>query len=284
MKETSQARLIVERLRIRTQSGETLVDDISFETLPGSVHAVIGESGSGKTLTTLAILGLLPATLRAEGRVGFSARDGSWIDMLQPDRPLRKIRGTELAAVFQNPFLSLNPVQSVGAAVEEYLRVRGGQGRREARERSMHLFQEYRITPPDERYRYKPRQLSGGLLQRVAILMAAALSPRLIVADEPTSALDATLRRGIMDLLVDLTKSRERPSLLIVTHDPLLVTERADTVTVLRRGRFEGTGTPAALQASPYVRALFQAAPRMLDDRPRLPDDASLSVEGSLAL
>ncbi len=267
-------RLEVSGLAIATEA-RLLVEDVHFTVPLGAVHAVLGESGSGKTLTMLAVLGLLPPGVRIVSGSILFYRDGlEPVDLAHASkREWGELRGRGISAVFQNPLLSLNPRQAVGEAVEEFLRVRGGFTRRDARSKSEAWFAKLRITPPENRYASFPRELSGGLLQRVCIALAAALDPMLIVADEPTSALDANLRNHVADLFAGMPSGPSLPSVLFVTHDPGLALRIAPTATLLRLGRQEGTGALSELiRDNEYARFLFHASVRLGDRRSRLPE------------
>lgn len=267
-------RLEISQLSIAARE-KTLVHNVSFEVPTGAVHAVLGESGSGKTVTMLAILGLLPRGVRiTSGSILFHRPGCETIDLARASAgEWQKLRGRAISAVFQNPLLSLNPRQRVGAAVEEFLQVTGGFSRGDARLKSNEWFEKLRITPPEDRYAAYPAELSGGLLQRVCIILAAALNPFLVVADEPTSALDANLRNHVASLFSEIPSAPSLPSVLFVTHDPGLAVRIAPTATLIRKGRAEGTGKLSDLiRDVPYARFLFDASPRIGDKRERLPE------------
>ena len=235
------------------------VRGVSFDLAEESTLALVGESGSGKSVTALSILGLLPPNASMGGEILFENR--------KPE--LRKLRGKAVSMIFQEPMSSLNPVFSVGFQVGEALRQHLGVSRREARERTLRLFEEVRLARPEEKLERYPFQLSGGEQQRVMIAMAIACEPKLLIADEPTSALDVTVQKQILELLAELRR-RRRMALLFITHDLGLVGQVADRVAVMRQGRIVEQGNTKELFAAPadaYTRTLLASRPRL--DQPR---------------
>jgi len=241
------------------------VDGVSFHLDPGEALGIVGESGCGKTVTSLSIMGLVP---QPAGRImpGSSIRfRGAELTELSTRR-LRRLRGTEIAMIFQEPMTSLNPVYTVGSQLLEAVRRSGGvgQSRRQATRKGVELLQEVGIGDPERRFHQFPHQLSGGLRQRVMIAMALAGEPSLLIADEPTSALDVTVQAQILELLHDLRRSRGM-SLLLISHDLEVVGEVCDRVVVLYAGEAMEVGSlPQVFRqpAHPYTRGLVGALPR----------------------
>ncbi|MBT2475448.1 ABC transporter ATP-binding protein, partial [Microbacterium sp. ISL-103] len=182
--------------------GRTVVDGISFEVPDGTRLGLIGESGSGKSLTALAVLGLLPDGAVASGSIRWNGTE--LIGM--PDRELARLRGDEIGIVFQEPRTALNPIRTVGRQIAESIRIHEGISRREARERAIQEAARVRLPDPESLVDRYPHQLSGGQRQRVAIAMALACRPRLLIADEPTTALDVTIQAEILSLLLGLVE------------------------------------------------------------------------------
>lgn len=252
--------LEVEQLvtRVRSEAGEhSVVDGVSFAVGAGETVALVGESGCGKSMTALSILRLVPepAVRVAGGAVRLRGRD---LLALAPGE-LRRVRGREVAIVFQEPMSALNPVLRVGEQVAEAIRLEAD--RETARQRALALLGRVGIPEPELRYRAFPHQLSGGMRQRVLIALALARDPALLIADEPTTALDLTLQAQIVSLLASLQRERGM-GLLLITHDLALARESARLV-VLYAGQVVESGPTAALLASPrhpYTAALLDAA------------------------
>ncbi|MFI6296922.1 ABC transporter ATP-binding protein [Nonomuraea sp. NPDC050790] len=244
----------------RTEEGRVrAVDGVSFEVRPGEVLAVVGESGCGKSVTAMALTGLLPPSASVTGSVRFEGTElvGA------PARLLRSLRGRDIAYVFQEPATSLNPVFTVGRQVAEAVRAHAPCTRKAALDRAAELLDLVGVPRPRERLGHYPHQLSGGLRQRVMIAMAVACGPRLIVADEPTTALDVTIQAAILDLLRDL-RSRLGTAVLLITHDLGVVADSADRVVVMYAGRVAESGTARAIftrPLHPYTRGLMGAVP-----------------------
>jgi oligopeptide/dipeptide ABC transporter ATP-binding protein len=261
------------------------VDGVSFSVTAGTTLAIIGESGSGKTVSCRAIMGLLPAGAAVTG----SARlRGAQLIGLS-DRQLRRHRGADMAMVFQDPSRSLNPTMRVGAQVAEAVRAHRAVTRKEARAQAIELLRRVRIPLPAQRYYEYPHQLSGGMRQRVMIAIALACRPRLLIADEATTALDVTTQAQIMELLLDLQAQLDM-ALIMISHDLGLAASYADEVAVMYAGRIVEQAPAARLFGEQgtvrmrYTRALLDAIPRL--DRPahtilpvvggRPPDPAAL--------
>ena len=266
-----------------------VVHGVSFEIAEGETLALVGESGSGKSTTAHALLGLLPEGGRVDGgRVLLGDLDISgW-----SDRALRGIRGPEVGLVPQDPTTSLDPVRTIGAQVEEILRLHGHRDRRSRRARAIELLDRVGIDDPDLRARQYPHELSGGMRQRVLIATAIALRPRLLIADEPTSALDATVQRKVLDLLDELQRE-EGTSILLVTHDLGVAADRAERLVVLKDGRIVEQGSSEAVLAAPsdpYTKQLLADAPafatgfRRPDAPPFLRDAAAVAAENPWAI
>lgn len=209
-----------------------LLKDISFSIKQGEIFALVGESGSGKSLTSLAIMRLLPEALQiTKGRVILNQQELFSL----PEYKMQKIRGKQVAMIFQEPMTSLNPVMKVGEQVAEVLRAHLNLSSKKAKERVVSLFKEVGIPSSEERYDWYPHQLSGGQKQRVMIAMALACEPDLLIADEPTTALDVTIQAQVLQLLKSLRDSRGL-SILFITHDMGIVNEMADKVAVMCQG------------------------------------------------
>jgi peptide/nickel transport system ATP-binding protein len=240
------------------------VDGVDFDIAGGEVLALLGESGCGKSVTSLALMGLLPATARVEGEITFQGRDLRAMDPAS----LRALRGDALAMVFQEPMSSLNPVLTVGRQVAEALVAHGRADRRAAKARAIELFGEVGLSDPARRYGAYPHELSGGMCQRVMIAMAIACDPALLIADEPTTALDVTIQKQILALIEDLRR-RRGTAVLLITHDLGVVAENADRVAVMYAGRIVETAPVRDLFASPrhpYTRGLLDSMPDLDDE------------------
>ncbi len=249
---------------VRTEAGlKPLVEDLSFTLHKGETLAIAGESGSGKSITSLAIMGLLPppAVRVTGGRVML----GSETLTALPEAALRAIRGDRIAMIFQEPMTSLNPVMTVGAQLTEAIRAHDPVSRSESAKRAVEALRAVRLSEPERRMRQYPHELSGGMRQRVMIAMALALRPEVLIADEPTTALDVTVQREVLDLLRDLQRDLGT-AIILITHDMGVVAEMADRVIVMRQGRQVETATTIDIFARPkadYTRALLAAVPRM---------------------
>lgn len=241
-------------LRVENLQVSNLVHDVSFDIAPGERVGVIGESGSGKSLTALAIMGLLPAGLNSSGTVEFQG--DNLLDMRE--RQLQRIRGKRIAMVFQEPMTALNPLMRVGAQVAEMLTVHGV-SRRDAKQRTRELFDDVGLAAA--KLRSFPHQLSGGQRQRVLIAMALANDPELLICDEPTTALDVTVQRQILQLIRALVE-RRGISLLFITHDLGVISQTCEKVVVVQDGRTVETGSTEQVLGHPdhhYTAQLVQA-------------------------
>ncbi len=234
--------LSVENLRIEfpTRRGTLVaVDDVSFHIDPGEVLGVVGESGAGKSLTGAAIIGLLePPGRIAAGRI---VLDGRRIDNL-PYSEMRRVRGREIGAIFQDPLTSLNPLYTVGRQLIETIQTHTDLSAGKARSRAIELLAEVGIPAPDKRIDGYPHQFSGGMRQRVVIALALCVNPRLIIADEPTTALDVSIQAQILALLKRLCRDHGT-AVMLVTHDMGVIAETADRVAVMYAGRLAEIGS-----------------------------------------
>ncbi len=252
------------------QSNTTIqaVGNIDLHLDPGETVGLVGESGCGKSMTGMSIIGLLPpggsivgGSVKLEGRelVGLS------------DRELRKIRGNEIAMIFQDPLTSLDPTKTIGDQVAEPVRLHRGASKNDAMERAAEVLDLVGLPRPKERLKDYPHQLSGGLRQRVMIAMALSCEPKVLIADEPTTALDVTIQAQILDLL-DKLKSRLHMAMLLITHDMGVIAGHADRVNVMYAGRLvetTETGNLFAHMHHPYTQALLASIPQLTQDRTR---------------
>jgi peptide/nickel transport system ATP-binding protein len=209
---------------------------IDLEVPGGVITGLAGESGSGKTMTGLTVCGLQPAGSRTAGRIAFED-DGDGVENLLTlsPRALNRLRGRRIAMVFQDPTASLQPMLSIGTQLTDHVRHHLGLNRRDAEERAVSLLERVRVPDPESAVRRYPHQFSGGQLQRIAIAIAIACEPAVLIADEPTTALDVTVQAGILRLLRDLTDDLGL-AVLLVTHDLGVMSALADTVAVMRDG------------------------------------------------
>jgi peptide/nickel transport system ATP-binding protein len=236
------------------------VDGVGFDVAPGEVLAVVGESGCGKSVTSLAVMGLLPGTAGVGGSVRLRGRELLGTD----EKSMRGVRGSELSMIFQEPMTSLNPVLSVGRQIGEVLRRHQGMDRRQAKQRAVELMELVGIPAPERRVHEYPHQLSGGMRQRVMIAIAVACDPAVLIADEPTTALDVTVQAGILDVLTSL-RERLGTAIVLITHDLGVVAHTADRVLVMYAGRAVEHARVDDLFARPrhpYTRGLLDAVPR----------------------
>lgn len=237
------------------------VNDISFSVARGKTLCLVGESGCGKTITSLALMRLLPRNAKLTAQhVLFEGQDLAALS----EKQMLELRGNQMGMIFQDPMTSLNPVYRIGDQLEEvYLRHRGG-ARKEARERAHFLLEKVGIINPGQRLTQYPHQLSGGLRQRMMIAMMLMCEPRMLIADEPTTALDVTVQVQILKLLRDLQKEFNT-ALILITHNLGVVARMADDVAVMYAGRIVEQGTAAQVfenPAHPYTRGLLECIPR----------------------
>lgn len=244
----------------------TVVDSLFFSITAGETLGLVGESGSGKSATSLALLHLLPQNAKVSGTVRFEEQSL----LAMPAEAMRRVRGREIAMIFQEPMTALNPVMQVGAQIGEALlahhpKTPGAT----VRERVIAAMHEVGLPAPETRLRDYPHQFSGGQRQRILIAMALINRPRLLIADEPTTALDVTVQAQILDLLRTLKKTHNL-AMLFISHDLAVVSQIADRVAVMQHGRIVESGTVHELFQSPqhpYTRSLLASAPTMKTDR-----------------
>jgi peptide/nickel transport system ATP-binding protein len=266
------ALLEVRNLRVEfpTRRGTLLaIDDISFSIEPGEILGVVGESGAGKSLTGASIIGLLEPPGRIAG--GQILLDGQRIDNL-PYEAMRKIRGRQIGAIFQDPLTSLNPLYTIGRQLTETILTHLPVSEDEARQRAIKLLKETGIQGAEQRIDQYPHQFSGGMRQRVVIALALAAEPKLIVADEPTTALDVSIQAQIISLLKRLCKEHGA-AVMLVTHDMGVIAETCDRVAVMYAGRIAEVGPVADVinrPSHPYTVGLMGSIPSMDEERARL--------------
>jgi oligopeptide/dipeptide ABC transporter ATP-binding protein len=264
--------LAVTDLRVRMPARRRFVEvvgGVSYAVEEGRIFGIAGESGSGKTVSVLALLGLLPRGAAASGEALYG---GENLLALAPRR-LRQVRGREIALVFQDPLTSFHPMLSVGRQMTEHLRVHYRTSRSDARTRAAALLDEVRIPDPEAALERYPHEFSGGMRQRIAIAMALMCEPRLLIADEPTTALDVTVQAGILRLL-DRLRCERSLSVILITHDLGVMSALADDLAVLYGGRIVEAGAAGEVLRAPrhpYTRALLDALPH-----PELPRGAAL--------
>ncbi len=271
------ALLEVENLRIEltTRDGTApVIDDLSFELEAGETLSFVGESGCGKSMTALALMGLLPDKIGriASGAIRFNGEDLTTAS----DARLRDIRGNEISMIFQEPMTSLNPVFTIGEQIAEVLRAHQGLSRQAAWDHAVELIDAVRIPSPGDRASAYPFQMSGGQRQRAMIAMALAFKPKILIADEPTTALDVTVQAQIFDLLRNL-RSQTGTSIILITHDMGAVAEMAERMIVMYAGRKAELGPVAQIiehARHPYTQGLISCVPHLHDvlteDRPDL--------------
>ena len=257
--------LSVEDLRVQfwTSRGTVYaVNGISFEIARGETLGIVGESGCGKSVTALAILGILPRAGRIPtGTAIFEGRDLLHLS----DRRLRSIRGKEIALIFQDPMTSLNPVLTIGKQIREELKAHFKMKKQEANDRAVELLDRVGIPNASKRIKDYPHQFSGGMRQRAMIAMALACKPKLLIADEPTTALDVTIQAQILDLLRELV-AEENAAMIMITHDLGVVAGTCERVNVMYSGLFVETASAAQLFARPrhpYTLGLLESVPRL---------------------
>ena len=258
------ALLEINRLNIRFGATEA-VRDLSLRVQPGQVLGLVGESGSGKSVTALAVLRLVDAAAAVEGAIRF---DGANLLTLGSEA-MRKLRGRDIAMIFQEPMTALNPVMPAGEQIAEAIRVHNPEmSRRQVREAVLTAMEAVALNDPARRYKDYPHQFSGGQRQRILIAMAIANRPRLLIADEPTTALDVTVQQQILELLASL-RHRFGLAMLFISHDLAVVSQVADRVAVMRHGLLLEEASREAIFRDPvhaYTKALLGAVPTMSTD------------------
>jgi oligopeptide/dipeptide ABC transporter ATP-binding protein len=272
--------------RATAASGLTAVHDLSFTIAPGEVLAFVGESGSGKSVSALALMRLLPGQARATGSIFFRSQDGA-LELLElPAERMRRLRGSQIAIIFQEPTTALNPVMRVGYQIAEAVRAHQRVSRRQAWAIAVAAMNDVAIPDAERRARDYPHQLSGGMRQRIVIAMAIVNRPRLLIADEPTTALDVTIQAQILELLGDL-RARFGLAILFISHDLAVVSEIADRVAVMYAGSLVEMGGKREIfgaPAHPYTRGLLNAVPTLKTDRRQLLQTIKGSVPALHAL
>ena len=245
-----------------TLTGEVrAINGVSLEVYPGEFFGLVGETGCGKTVTGLAVLGLVPQPGRVtRGRILLQGRN--LLDL--PPREMRRVRGGDVTMIFQNPATSLNPVFTVGSQLLRVMRLHQGGSRQQAREQACELLEAVGLPDAERLLQAYPHELSGGMLQRVMIAMALSSRPSLLIADEPTTALDVTIQAQILALLLAL-KTRFEITTLFITHDLAIIAETCDRVAVLYAGKVAEVGPTTEIfnrPSHPYTQGLIRAVPR----------------------
>ncbi|WP_035775152.1 ABC transporter ATP-binding protein [Arthrobacter sp. H5] len=235
--------------------------DVNFSVYPGEILAIVGESGSGKSVSAMSVLDLLPKTATRRGVIELNGEDISGFDA----KRVRKMRGGDIAMIFQEPMTALNPVFTIGWQISEILRLHTSLSRKEAKARAVELLDLVGLPDPENRVNYYPHQLSGGQRQRAMIAMAISCDPKVLIADEPTTALDVTVQAEILDLLRDL-RHRVSSAMILITHDMGVVADIADRVIVMKDGEIVEAAPVHKLfaePAHPYTQQLLAAVPHL---------------------
>lgn len=253
------------------------VDGIDFTLQKGQTLGIVGESGCGKSMTSLSILRLIPSPPGkiADGQILFKGEDLVTL----PENEMRKIRGNEISMIFQEPMTSLNPVIPVGEQIAEAIRLHQNAGKKEAWNKAVDMLKLVGIPSPEKRAKQEPFQLSGGMRQRVMIAMALSCNPEVLIADEPTTALDVTIQAQILELIKDL-QTKLGMGVIMITHDLGVVAETCDTVAVMYAGNIVEHAPTARLFASPrhpYTKGLLESLPKIHEDLEEL-----YTIEGSV--
>lgn len=243
------------------------VDDLSYTVKKGEFAAIIGESGSGKTVSALSVLRLIPYPpgIIVGGEVLFHGEDL----MQYTDEQMRQLRGKKISMIFQEPSAALNPVMTVGDQIAEAIRLHDKADKKQARARTLELLELVGIPGPEKRIDQYPHELSGGMQQRVMIAMAMSCEPEILIADEPTTALDVTVQAQVLEQL-DVIRRKTGTTMIIITHNLGIVARYADSVKIMYGGKLVEQGTTEEVFRSPrhpYTKGLIQAVPRL--DRPR---------------
>ena len=249
----------------KTRLGEVpVIDDVSFSIAPGEILGIVGESGCGKTMTSLAIMRLMPEQGKVtSGSIRLTGEDL----VIASEARMRSLRGNEISMVFQEPMTSLNPVFSVGEQIAEVLKAHQGLSKSEAREHAVELLESVKIPLPSRRANDYPHQLSGGMRQRVMIAIALACKPKVLIADEPTTALDVTVQAHIFELLHEL-RDQTGTSIILITHDMASVAEMAERVMVMYAGRKVEEGPVEEILTNPlhpYTQGLIRCVPHLME-------------------
>tara|TARA_Y100001934_G_scaffold282462_1_gene396297 strand:- start:5030 stop:6028 length:999 start_codon:yes stop_codon:yes gene_type:complete len=264
----------------RTRDGTAhVLDGISFSLQAGETLGIVGESGCGKSMTALTIMGLVPTPPGrvAGGRVRLDGEDL----IAAPESRMRAVRGNDISMVFQEPMTSLNPVYTVGEQIAETVRLHQGLDKQAAMQRAIDMLTAVGIPAPEQRVREYPHQLSGGMRQRVMIAIGLACDPRVLIADEPTTALDVTVQAQIFDLLIEL-KERTGTAIILITHDMGAIAEMTDRVIVMYAGRIVEEGPVDVILSEPlhpYTRGLINCVPH-LEAEPSLERQPLVEIPG----
>ncbi|MDR1249497.1 MAG: ABC transporter ATP-binding protein [Treponema sp.] len=252
--------------RFKTKKGDiTAVDEVDFEIHRARILGVVGESGCGKSVTSLSILSLLSSG--GEVAAGEVILEGRNLRLLS-EKEMCGVRGNEIAMIFQDPMTSLNPVFTIEQQLVEPFMIHRHASRREAREKALEMLRKVGIPSPERRLNEYPHQLSGGMRQRVMIAMALSCNPKLLIADEPTTALDVTIQAQILDLMREL-RDRTGTAIMLITHDMGVVAEMADDILVMYAGKAVEYGPAERIFASPkhpYTQGLLRSIPRLDED------------------
>ena len=265
--------LKVENLSVELKTREgtsSVIDDLSFELNAGETLSFVGESGCGKSMTALGIMGLLPEKISrvSSGRILFQGEDLASVTQ----KRLQEIRGNEISMIFQEPMTSLNPVYTIGDQIGEMLRRHKGLNRKQSFLQALDLIEAVQIPDPKNKIHSYPFQLSGGQRQRVMIAMALACEPKILVADEPTTALDVTVQAQIFDLLKDL-RVKTNTAIILITHDMGVVYEMAQKMIVMYAGRKVEEGSVNQViksPAHPYTQGLISCVPHLTEKQPEV--------------
>ena len=250
----------------RTEQGQVIaVDDVSFSVMPGQTIGIVGESGCGKSVTSLSIMGLIPNPPGkiVGGEIRFKGKDLVTL----PASEMRRIRGNEISMIFQEPMTSLNPVFTIGNQIMETIILHQKLGKKEAREKAIEMLRLVGIPAPERRIDDYPHQLSGGMRQRVMIAMALSCNPKVLIADEPTTALDVTIQAQILELIKGL-REKLQMAVVLITHDLGVVAETCDYVVVMYAGKVVEQGTAEDIfyrPVHPYTRGLLNSIPESVE-------------------
>ncbi|TDL71113.1 ABC transporter ATP-binding protein [Rhodococcus qingshengii] len=254
------------KTKFKTDYGTvSVVDGVDFSIKPGETLGVVGESGCGKSVTSLSVMRLLPSNASNEGSITFQGKE--LISL--PEKQMQKVRGNDIAMIFQEPMTSLNPLHTVGRQIEEAVILHMNISKQEAKERAIKMLNAVGMPRAQAIYGEYPHQLSGGMRQRVMIAMAMACDPKLIIADEPTTALDVTIQAQILDLMRDL-KDKTGTSIMLITHDLGVVAEMCDRVIVMYAGQVvEETDVETLFEnpKHPYTMGLIDSIPSFEDEK-----------------
>lgn len=293
MSRTEAPLLDVRKLSIEFHSGDIVtrgLQDVSFHVNPGETVAIVGESGSGKSITSLSILQLLPSPPAriTNGQILFSAANSSPVDLLRiPESNMKRMRGNEISMIFQEPMTSLNPVFTIGNQVQEAILLHQRINKKQAKQKTIELFNQVQLPDPANIIKRYPHELSGGQRQRVMIAMAMSCEPALLIADEPTTALDVTVQKAILGLIRQL-QLQSAMSVIFITHDLGIVSEIADRIIVMYKGKILEQGSAREIlhaPSHPYTRSLLACRPQLHRKGERLPtvsDYLTIKEDGSI--